>query len=79
MEEIRKNVIKLNRKFENPDIADETMEKGINCNIKNVEAQKNYTLNLNEIIGVIENVIKPNTNKRDKKEMAPLDDRIGSN
>ena len=64
------------------------MKEVINCNSKNLEALKNYTLELNERIGVIEDGIKTNTNapgdlnvekvERVKRELADLDDRIYS-
>ena len=86
MDDIRQSVIKLNEKFKKLAIADEAMKEVISCNSKNLEALKNYTLDLNERIGVIEDGMKTNINatgdliiekvERIKRELADLDDRI---
>ena len=86
MEEIRQSVIKLQEKFKKLAIADEAIKEVINCNSKNLEALKNYTLQLNERIGAIEDGIKSNDNgtgdllvekvERVRRELTDLDDRI---
>ena len=67
-------------------IADEAFKEVINCNSKNLEALKNYTLELNERMVFIEGGIKNNTNasgdlaidkvERVKRELDNLDDKI---
>ena len=62
MEDIRKSVTMLQEKIKKLAIADEAFKEVINCNSKNLEALKNYTLELNERMVVIEDGIKNNTN-----------------
>ena len=76
----------LQEKIKKLAIADEAFKEVINCNSKNLEALKNYTLELNERMVVIEDGIKNNTNatgdlaiekvERVKRELDNLDDKI---
>ena len=55
----------LQEKIKKLAIANEAFKKVINCNSKNLEALKYYTLELNERMVVIKDGFKNNTNATD--------------
>ena len=86
MEEIRQSIIKLQEKFKKLAIADEAIKDVINCNSKNLEALKHYTLELNERVVAIEDGFKGKNDatgdlivekvERVRRELDNLDVRI---
>ena len=88
MEELRQTVSKLQEKIKKLAISDEAMRDVIGCNSKNLEALKNYTVEIYGRVGTIENELKHKNVVKDdliyekvervKREMENLDDRIDS-
>ena len=58
MEEIRKTITKLQENIKELAIADEAIKDVVRCNSKNLDALKNYTLEINERVKALEECVK---------------------
>ena len=82
MEELRSAVIKLQKNFRELVVTDNAIKDGINCNITNLEALKNLTLDINERVKVLEDTFekKKTINEKDivivKKDLRTLNSKI---